>query len=106
MKDKKELTEEQIRVAHLVADTFTGIANMIMNSQNPQAAFAIVMDGIGSGSEHIAYCSNCEPDAAVCEAIGISGDEYRAVAQELNRRFCEMTGVDPTPSVPEMRNLH
>lgn len=92
--------EERVRLAHFIAEAFTGIANSILNSEQPHATFSIVMDGIGQHSEHEAYCMACEFNHETADALGITPEQYRQAAADFNAKFCAMIGVNPNPDEP------
>lgn len=92
-KEIKDFTEEELEIAHSMAGILSHVANRIMQSSSPKAAFAAMIECLGSGSEHMAACPNCDY-AEEADACGVTQDQFKQAAYELNVALCEAIGTD------------
>lgn len=93
MNEDKEFTDEELEIAQSMAGILTHIANRIMHSSSPKAAFAAMIECLGTGSEHMAACPNCDY-AEEAEACGVTQDQFKQAAYELNVAICEAIGTE------------
>jgi len=101
--EKQPLSQEELRVAQFIAEAFTGIANMILQAENPAVVFAMVMDAIGNETEHIALCDECD-NSEICAKMEVTPEQYRQLALEFNTKLQKMMGF--IPDVPSDKHLH